>query len=89
MRSLYECTQAIVCGQRIKCYRGYRFDSRTKDGSIDLLRLARGEPLNMAVCQECPEFKSMGPPVSKAERGWLHLYGKDGRYPADLPLVGG
>ena len=78
-RSLYDCAMAMVCHDRILCYRGYKLDPRANDGGIATLRLERGEPLNFAVCHGCAEFESMGAPVPKEERGWLKLY-KGGKY---------
>jgi len=44
---------------------------RTDDNGIDVRRLARGEPLAYNICQSCPDFDGMGPPVPSEERGWL------------------
>ena len=69
-RTLYECSHARVNGTLIRCNRGHRLLPRTEDGSANIRRLARGDPLEFKVCQGCPDFDSMGPPVPPEERGW-------------------
>jgi hypothetical protein len=71
-RTLYECSHACVLGKRIYCNKRYLLSLKSGDGSIDVRRLASGEPLTLNVCQHCDDFDSMGPPVPKAERGWLN-----------------
>ena len=74
-RTLYECLHACVRGDRI-CYReGHRLLSKSEDGSIGIGRLVRGTPLAFQVCQNCPDFNCMGPPVPPEERGWLNKKG--------------
>jgi len=70
-RSLYECSHARVKGDRILCRQGYPLLVRTEDGGIDARRLAKGQPLAYSVCQNCPDFDCIGPPVPPEERGWL------------------
>ncbi len=70
-RALYECSHARVVGERILCRKYRRFSQKTEDGSIDVKRLARGEPLQLDVCQRCADFDILGPPVPEEERGWL------------------
>lgn len=72
LRTLYECSNTRVKGNRIRCSRGHQLIERTEDGSIDARRLARGEPMAYRVCQDCPDFDSMGPPVPPHERGWIN-----------------
>ena len=72
-RTLYECSQARVYGDRIRCSKGHPLLTRTEDGGIAIRRLARGEPLAYSICQGCPDFDSMGPPVAEEERGWLKV----------------
>ena len=43
---------------------------KSDNGSLDIRRLARGEKLALGVCQKCPDFDSMGPPIPEEERGW-------------------
>ena len=78
-RTLYECSNARVRGNRITCRKGYALLKNIHDGGIDILRLARGEPLAFKVCQECPDFDSMGPRLFEGERGWLKLENANGR----------
>lgn len=71
MRTLYECSHAKVSGSRIYCEKGYLFSLKSDKGGLDIKRLARGDPLALAVCQECSDFVGIGPPIPPAERGWL------------------
>ena len=71
-RSLYECLHAKVREKRIYCAKGHPLqDEGECNGSINIERLARGEPLIMSICQDCADFESMGGPVPYQERGWL------------------
>ena len=70
-RTLYECCHARVKGVRIYCEKGYVFSSKSDNGGLDVKRLARGDPLMLAICQECSDFDCMGSPLSPEERGWL------------------
>jgi hypothetical protein len=71
-RSLYQCFNAKVSGDRIKCSKG-RFLGSAKDGSLSIIPLLRGMPLEAASCQACPEYEEMGSPVEKGDRGWFDL----------------
>jgi len=72
-RSLYECSNARVKGQRIYCAKGHFLStaehSKRARGTIPLSRLTQGEPLQLKVCQACPDFESMGDPIPPEERG--------------------
>ena len=70
-RTLYECSHARVRGDRICCRKGCRLLFKSSDGGIGIGRLAKGNQLAFQVCQNCPDFDSMGSPVQKEERGWL------------------
>ena len=70
-RSLYDCQHAKVRTDRVSCENGYLLSERSKDSSISILRVVRGESLELAVCQQCPDFSSMGKLVPLKERGWL------------------
>jgi len=70
--TLYECFHAKVKGDRIYCAKGYRFLTKSQDGSIGIGRLSSGKQLAFQVCQGCPDFDDMGPPVPAKERGWLN-----------------
>jgi len=74
-RTLYECSHAQVYGERIRCRKGHMLLTRTEDGGIATSRLARGEPLAYGICQDCPDFDCMGPPVPAEEKGWLKKKG--------------
>ena len=69
-RTLYECLNAKVYDSRIKCRHQF-LSSASYDGSLTLLLLEKGDPLVMAVCQDCPDFISMGEPVPEKEKGWI------------------
>jgi|GEM_PF-2946663 len=71
-RSLYQCFQAKVLGDRIRCAKGHSLARMNKQGTIPVLRLARGEPLELAVCQNCNAYNEMGGPVAPEDRGWVH-----------------
>ena len=76
-RSLYDCCHARVKGKLIYCEKGYRLcENGGNNGSISIERLARGNPLILGVCQECPDFSSMGEPLLPEERGWLRIGNK-------------
>ena len=68
--TLYECSHARVKGSRIYCDEGHVFSLKSNNGGLDVKRLARGAPLVLVVCQGCPDFDSMGPPIPEEERGW-------------------
>ena len=70
--TLYECFHAKVRSDRIYCDAGLTLSPTSVDGTLDIKRLARGEPLAISICQGCVYFDSMGPPLSPEERGWLN-----------------
>jgi len=77
-------------GNSIRCDLGHCLDAKSGDGSVSVRRLAWGAGLTYAVCQKCPDFESMGPPVLREERGWLKIqstsrnpYGRRGKPPKD------
>lgn len=70
--TLYECFHARVRSDRIYCDAGLTLSPTSVDGTLDIKRLARGEPLAIGICQGCLYFDSMGPPLSSEERGWLN-----------------
>jgi len=70
-RSLYDCFQAKVKGDRIYCTKGHKFET-SPDGSSAISRLVRGQPLEFTTCQDCPDFEQMdGGKVLKEDRGWM------------------
>jgi len=70
-RTLYECSHARVKGESIYCFKGYSLYTRSGNGHLDINRLARGQRLALSICQDCPNFDCMGPPVPPGQRGWL------------------
>lgn len=70
-RTLYECFNARVLGEAIRCSMGHPFSTLPGNGHIDIDRLIRGKRLAFKVCQGCPDFDWMGPPVPPNERGWI------------------
>jgi len=75
-RSLYQCSHARfpIKGDRIYCDKGHSLSRISrKDGTISVVRLARGEPLELTVCQLCRDFDELGPPVPREERGWTTI----------------
>lgn len=71
MKTLYECEHARVCGERIRCRKGYLLSPLSRNGSLDIQDLAEGKPLASDTCQQCGDFKRMGPPLPEEERGWI------------------
>ncbi len=69
-RTLYECSHALVKGERISCRHNHPFSLKSDDGGIEVRRLAGGEPLALTICQACGDFDRMGPPVPEEARGW-------------------
>lgn len=69
-RTLYECSNALVNGERIKCRNCHPFSLKSEDGGIEVRRLAAGEPLALNICQACGDFARMGPPIPEEARGW-------------------
>jgi len=70
-RSLYQCYNAKCRGVRIVCGKGQTLGPKGNgNGTISLLKLKRGTPLEYSVCQDCGDFKSMGGPVAAKDRGW-------------------
>lgn len=75
-RTLYECSHA-----KVKSKLEVPFDSfiycdlnipiGNKYGRMNIQRLARGEPLEIKVCQKCLFFNRMGDPVKPEDRGWV------------------
>lgn len=68
-RSLYQCFNAKVLGDKMYCSKRHSLGN-TQDGTINLLRLQRGSPLELTVCQKCLDYDYMGEPVTKEDRGW-------------------
>jgi len=71
-RSLYCCLHAKVKEDRIVCAKGHPL-SRMSGGTIPVLRLMRGDPWELTVCQGCKNYKEMGPPIPWQERGWANV----------------
>jgi len=74
-RNLYQCAGAIVKGTTIHCKYGRTLSPTTEDGTISVLRLVRGMPLEITACQDCNYYEENGPPIPKEERGWLSKRG--------------
>lgn len=70
-RTLYQCFHSRVKKDRIRCDKGHILLKKSEDGGIDIIRLARGEPLAFRRCQGCPDFDCMGPPLPPEARGWV------------------
>ncbi len=71
--SLFQCGEARwLDSEKIYCHKGYWLGSK-KDGVVNTLRQARGEPLIFAVCQKCPDLDYFGASIPSEERGWIHF----------------
>lgn len=68
-RSLYQCSHAKVLGDTIRCDMGHPL-GRKAPGTINIVRLKRGDVLELSICQACSDYDEMGPPIPKEERGW-------------------
>ena len=74
MRSLYQCSHAIVeQGDRIRCAKGCTLGMHN-DGSMSAMPLHRGQPLELTICQTCDYYDEMGPPVEAKDRGQFAPY---------------
>ena len=69
-RSLYQCFNAKVHEDCIYCAKGHKLWHSSSNGTISIHRLGRGQPLELTVCQSCPDYDEMGEPVPANERGW-------------------
>jgi hypothetical protein len=65
--SLYECQNAHVPDNTIKCCAGHKL---SRNGEVWAQRIQQGDTLTFAVCQNCPDFDRNGPPIRDSERGW-------------------
>ena len=70
MISLYQCLNTGCKDGRIRCKKGYKLMSQG-DGSTRLSQLKIGRPLEFTVCQQCPDFSSLGDSIPEEERGWV------------------
>ena len=64
-RTLWDCSNAKVWGDRVHCKAGQVL------GIVTIEKVARGAPLALSVCQKCEHYDNNGPPLPKEERGWL------------------
>ena len=72
-RTLYDCFNAKVLGDRIACSKGHKLGAFSED-SKHIRALIRGKPLALSVCQDCPDFDQMdGGPVLPQDRGWFEM----------------
>lgn len=73
-RSLYDCGHAKVEGESIACEQGTKLTSMNLTGTISIIRLQRGSPLELRACQHCKHFSQMdGGRVLPQDRGWVTL----------------
>ena len=70
-RTLYDCANARVNGDRVRCRNGHELSAETEGGTVALALVARGDELALGICQRCSDFNRMGPPLSPNDRGWL------------------
>ena len=68
--SLYECANPLVNGDKIYCSKGHKLGAK---GTVEILRLVRGERLIYVECQGCEDFDRIGLPIPEIERGWSKL----------------
>ena len=70
-RNLYQCSHARVMHDDIYCDAGHKLRGNKSTGYMNVRELAKGNPLEPKVCQQCPDYKVLGAPVPVSERGWL------------------
>ena len=68
-RQLYQCFNAKVGIEHIYCSEGHELPPAARA----LRCLERGDPLEPTVCQKCNDYDKMGPPLYKADRGWINM----------------
>lgn len=75
--SLYDCLEAKVKDDRIRCAKGHTLKKSTTDGNVPIISLLRGMTLNYAPCQNCPDLdRHDGPPVADKDKGWFQRKSK-------------
>jgi len=67
-RTLYECSHARINGDRICCRKGHSLLPGARDGTVEAKLVERGDELALSVCQICPDFNRIGPPLLPYER---------------------
>ena len=72
-RQLYQCLNAKCQPNKIYCSKGYHLAQTSYEGTIPLVRLARGFPLEQTACQDCPDYDEMGSPLFQEDRGWVTM----------------
>jgi len=79
-RSLYQCAHAKVTtdGGRIHCDKGHLFPRpgpaagpAAGPRQLNIRSLIKGKPMVLAICQNCPDYDEMGPPVPLKDRGYI------------------
>lgn len=71
-RSLYDCLEAKVKDDRIRCAKGHILRKASTDGSAPIISLIRGAALTCSACLNCPDFNPHdGPPVAEKDKGWF------------------
>lgn len=67
--SLYQCGNAKVYCDEIRCSKGYWLGTKKATVPTNLLR--RGAPLELTTCQGCADLDYMGEQLPAKERGWI------------------
>lgn len=68
-RSLYQCYNARCWNENIRCAKGHSLPRMASYYSLML-----GKPLELSVCQACPDYDEMGPPVAPEDQGWVKTH---------------
>ena len=68
--TLYDCLNARVKDSTIHCAKGHWLSLRYP-GTLNILRLKRGDILRCGACQGCKDFESAGEPMQPEDRGWV------------------
>jgi len=69
--SLFDCYNAKVLGDKIYCAKKHRLNKANYNGSIDVIRAARGDALRLTVCQGCPDADIDEHLLLPEEKGWI------------------
>jgi len=68
-RQVWQCLNAKVVNEKIRCAAGHSLSAKP-DGELEVRLARRGEPLELSLCQACPDYNEMGPALKTDERGW-------------------
>lgn len=70
---MFDCFECKIKGDKVYCAKGYSLRNPFK--TIDIIQVARGDPLRYKVCQKCKDFSPFDDPpvILDEDKGWLAL----------------